>query len=72
MESGLERLIAERAEAFAEIRWAAILEDLPDDVQDELLEEAEEAIRDEIEAARDREIGSRIGRYLEVDASEDA
>lgn len=65
MEDGLERRVAARAEAFAMTRYEGDLEDLPEDIQDELLEEAEEAVRGELETALDREIGSRIQRERE-------
>lgn len=63
MESGTEALILRRAQAWARERHEADLEDLPEDLQDELLEEAEAAIEGERDDdAYDRDVESRLGR----------
>lgn len=63
MERGNEARILRRAEAWARERHEADLEDLPEDLQDELLEEAEMAVEDEqADEEWERDLESRLGR----------
>lgn len=61
MESAREHLVLDRASALAAERDETDLMDLPDDLQDALLEEAERLVEEQLETERARDLESRLG-----------